>query len=216
MKFVADHHPYKEQKVRILNGAHTSMVLAAYLAGHDIVRECMEDEAVRAYLEGALFQEIIPTLSLPREDCEAFARAVEERFANPYIDHRLLDIALNSVSKWRARVLPSVTAYLEKTGRLPVRLTFSFAALCAFYTQGQRSGETYPVRDEAAVLEFFAAHAEDTSQMLITALAAQENFWGQDLNQLPGFTAAAAAHLERIRRDGIAAAMDACRKEAVL
>lgn len=97
-----------------------------------------------------------------------------------------------------------------------MRLTFSFAALCAFYTQGQRSGETYPVRDEAAVLEFFAAHAEDTSQMLITALAAQENFWGQDLNQLPGFTAAAAAHLERIRRDGIAAAMDACRKEAVL
>ena len=216
VKFVADHHPYKEQKVRILNGGHTSMVLAAYLAGHNIVRECMEDEAVRAYLEGALFQEIIPTLSLPREDCEAFARAVEERFANPYIDHRLLDIALNSVSKWRARVLPSVTAYLEKTGRLPVQLTFSFAALCAFYTQDQRSGEPYPVRDEAAVLEFFAAHAEDTSQMLITALAAQENFWGQDLNQLPSFTAAAAAHLERIRRDGIAAAMDACRKEAAL
>ena len=216
VKFVAEHHPYKEQKVRILNGGHTSMVLAAYLAGHNIVRECMEDEAVRAYLEGALFQEIIPTLSLPREDCEAFARAVEERFANPYIDHRLLDIALNSVSKWRARVLPSVTAYLEKTGRLPVQLTFSFAALCAFYTQDQRSGEPYPVRDEAAVLEFFAAHAEDTSQMLITALAAQENFWGQDLNQLPSFTAAAAAHLERIRRDGIAAAMDACRKEAAL
>lgn len=69
---------------------------------------------------------------------------MEERFANPYIDHRLLDIALNSVSKWRARVLPSVTAYLEKTGRLPVRLTFSFAALCAFYTQDQRSGEPYP------------------------------------------------------------------------
>lgn len=216
VKFVADHHPYKEQKVRILNGGHTSMVLAAYLAGHNIVRECMEDEAVRAYLEGALFQEIIPTLSLPREDCEAFARAVEERFANPYIDHRLLDIALNSVSKWRARVLPSVTAYLEKTGRLPVRLTFSFAALCAFYTQGQRSGEPYPVRDEAAVLNFFAAHAGDTAEALVTALAARENFWGQDLNRLPGFTAAAADDLQRIRRDGMAAAMEACRKEVAL
>lgn len=79
MKLVADHHPYKEQKVRILNGGHTSMVLAAYLAGHDIIRECMEDEAIRGYLEGTLFQEIIPTRSLPREDCEAFARAVEER-----------------------------------------------------------------------------------------------------------------------------------------
>ena len=79
VKLVADHHPYKEQKVRILNGGHTSMVLAAYLAGHDIIRECMEDEAIRGYLEGTLFQEIIPTRSLPREDCEAFARAVEER-----------------------------------------------------------------------------------------------------------------------------------------
>ena len=72
------------------------------------------------------------------------------------------------------------------------------------------------MRDEAAVLEFFAAHAEDTAEALVTALAAREDFWGQDLNRLPGFTAAAAAHLERIRRDGIAAAMDACRKEAVL
>ena len=213
---VDDHTPYKQRKVRILNGAHTAFVPGAFLAGRDIVRDCMEDPVIRDFMETCIYQEIIPTLSLPREDCEAFARAVEERFANPYIDHRLLDIALNSVSKWRARVLPSVTAYLEKTGRLPVRLTFSFAALCAFYTQGQRSGETYPVRDEAAVLEFFAAHAEDTSQMLITALAAQENFWGQNLNQLPGFTAAAAAHLERIRRDGIAVAMEACRKEAAL
>ena len=85
------------RKPLIIAGAVAGLVLAAYLAGHNIVRECMEDEAVRAYLEGALFQEIIPTLSLPREDCEAFARAVEERFANPYIDHRLLDIALNSV-----------------------------------------------------------------------------------------------------------------------
>ena len=72
------------------------------------------------------------------------------------------------------------------------------------------------MRDEAAVLEFFAAHAEDTSQMLITALAAQENFWGQDLNQLPGFTAAAADDLQRICRDGMAAAMEACRKESAL
>ena len=123
---------------------------------------------------------------------------------------------LSRIRKWAAWLVKNGLPCRPKTGRLPVQLTFSFAALCAFYTQDQRSGEPYPVRDEAAVLEFFAAHAEDTSQMLITALAAQENFWGQDLNQLPSFTAAAAAHLERIRRDGIAAAMDACRKEAAL
>lgn len=216
MKFVSDHHPYKEQKVRILNGGHTAMVPAAFLAGHDIVRTCMEDPAVRAFLEGALYEEIIPTLSLPREDCEAFARAVEERFANPYIDHRLLDIALNSVSKWRARVLPSVRAYPAGGGRLPVRLTFSFAALAAFYTQGMRDGVPYPVRDDAAVMEFFRQTKGLAPEALIRALAARTDFWGEDLNALPGFVPAAGQALERIRACGMAAALARCQEEAGL
>ncbi|MCQ5030472.1 tagaturonate reductase [Flavonifractor sp. DFI.6.63] len=216
VKFVSDHHPYKEQKVRILNGGHTAMVPAAFLAGHDIVRTCMEDPAVRAFLQGALYEEIIPTLSLPREDCEAFARAVEERFANPYIDHRLLDIALNSVSKWRARVLPSVRAYPAGGGRLPVRLTFSFAALAAFYTQGMRDGVPYPVRDDAAVMEFFRQTKGLAPEALIRALAARTDFWGEDLNALPGFVPAAGRALERIRACGMAAALARCQEEAGL
>ena len=196
VKFVSDHHPYKEQKVRILNGGHTAMVPAAFLAGHDIVRTCMEDPAVRAFLQGALYEEIIPTLSLPREDCEAFARAVEERFANPYIDHRLLDIALNSVSKWR--------------------LTFSFAALAAFYTQGMRNGVPYPVRDDAAVMEFFRQTKGLAPEALIRALAARTDFWGEDLNALPGFVPAAGRALERIRACGMAAALARCQEEAGL
>lgn len=214
VKFVSDHHPYKEQKVRILNGGHTCMVPVAFLLGHDIVRSGMEDPAVRGFLEDVLFREVIPTLPLPREDCESFARSVEERFANPYVDHRLMDIALNSVSKWRTRVLPSVTGYLRQNGRLPVRLVFSFAALCALYTQGQRGGEAYPLRDEEAVLDFFARHREDAAEELVSALAAREELWGQDLNLLPGFTAAAAAHLDRIRREGMAAALAECQREA--
>ena len=211
VKFVADHHPYKEQKVRILNGGHTAMVPAAFLAGHDIVRTCMEDPAVRAFLEGALFEEIIPTLSLPRTDCEAFARAVEERFSNPYIDHRLLDIALNSVSKWRARVLPSVNAFLAQNGRAPDRLTFSFAALAAFYTQAERCGHAYPVRDEPAVLDFFSQNSGLAPEALIAALAARTDFWGEDLRTLPGFVPAAGQALARIRADGMAAALADCR-----
>ena len=211
VKFVADHHPYKEQKVRILNGGHTAMVPAAFLAGHDIVRTCMEDPAVRAFLEGALFEEIIPTLSLPRTDCEAFARAVEERFSNPYIDHRLLDIALNSVSKWRARVLPSVNAFLAQNGRAPDRLTFSFAALAAFYTQAERCGHAYPVRDEPAVLDFFAQNSGLAPEALIAALAARTDFWGEDLRTLPGFVPAAGQALARIRAAGMAAALADCR-----
>ena len=123
---------------------------------------------------------------------------------------------LSRIRKWAAWLVKNGLPCRPKTGRLPVRLTFSFAALCAFYTQGQRSGEPYPVRDEAAVLNFFAAHADDTAEALVTALAARENFWGQDLNRLPGFTAAAADDLQRIRRDGMAAAMEACRKATAL
>ena len=214
VKFVPDHHPYKEQKVRILNGGHTAMVAAAFLAGHDIVRSSMADPAVLAFLKGALFTEIIPTLSLPRAESEAFAQAVEERFDNPYIDHRLLDIALNSVSKWRARVLPSVEAYQAKVHAVPRRLAFSFSALCAFYSQGERAGEPYPVRDDAAVLDFFAQHRNSEPEELLGAFAAQTSFWGRDLTELPGFVPEAAKALRRIYAQGMREALEACNREA--
>ncbi len=103
-----DHKPYKERKVRILNGAHTSIVMGAYLAGQDYVGGCMQDETILRFMNKALYEEIIPTLSLPKEDCVLFAEAVAERFANPFIEHALLAISLNSTAKWRARVLPSL------------------------------------------------------------------------------------------------------------
>ena len=99
--------PYKQRKVRILNGAHTSFVLASYLMGNDIVRESMNDDDVRNFMMGTLHEEVIPTLSLPKADLEEFADAVVARFNNPYVDHALLAISLNSVSKWRARCMPS-------------------------------------------------------------------------------------------------------------
>ena len=106
-----DHKPYKQRKVRILNGAHTSMVLGAYLAGQDIVRDCMEDPTIQGFMNKAIYDEIIPTLTLPKEELQDFAASVTERFRNPYIDHALLSISLNSTSKWKARVLPSLKAY---------------------------------------------------------------------------------------------------------
>lgn len=161
----------------------------------------------------ALFQEIIPTLSLPRAECEDFALAVEERFDNPYVDHRLVDIALNSVSKWRARVLPSVEAFHRRQGALPLRLVFSFAALCALYSRGE--GEGCPVRDEPAVLDFFARRQADGPEALVAAFAARVDFWGRDLTELPGFVPAAGRAMARIRADGMAAALEACGKEAL-
>jgi tagaturonate reductase len=204
IRVVGDVTPYKQRKVRILNGAHTSMVLAAYLAGKSIVRECMEDPVIRGFLDRALTDEIIPTLDLPRDELTAFAASVLDRFNNPYIDHRLLDIALNSTPKWKARVLPSVSEYVRRTGELPKCLTFSFAAYVAFYRDGSHA------RDDEWVLEFYRAHARDDAKTLMHAVVHNEQMWGGALTSLPGFEDAAAAALERIDAAGMCEAMREC------
>ncbi|MBE6910760.1 MAG: tagaturonate reductase [Ruminococcaceae bacterium] len=205
VRVVDDVTPYKQRKVRILNGAHTSMVPAAYLAGKKIVRECMEDAVIRGFLGRALTDEIIPTLDLPRGELTAFADAVLDRFDNPYIDHRLTDIALNSTAKWRARVLPSVVEYFRRADALPKCLTFSLAAYIAFCRDG---GDA--VRDEKWVLDFYASHARDDAAALARAVVENERMWGGALAALPGFADAVAAGLARIDEIGVYNAMKEC------
>ena len=200
IQVVDDVSPYKQRKVRILNGAHTSMVLAAHLAGKEIVRECMEDSVIHDFLHKALFAEIIPTLDLPEEELTAFANSVMDRFNNPYIDHRLLDIALNSTAKWKARVLPSVTEYQKRKGTLPRCLTFSFAAYIAFYRSGK-------AQDDAWVLDFFREHADDEPETLVRAVVENERMWGDTLSAIPGFAEAVTADLKCIREAGAYQAM---------
>ena len=193
---VDDHTPYKQRKVRILNGAHTSFVLGAYLKGFDIVRDCMNDDGVRGFMEETIYKEIIPTLSLPEQDLRDFAHAVTERFKNPFIDHRLLDISLNSVSKWRARCLPSVKGYVAKFGRQPKNLVSSFRSLVEFYGRGERwnadgsaleakrGADTYLVRDDRKVLEWFLANRGVPLDELVRRAAANADFWGEDITKL--------------------------------
>lgn len=217
---VDDHTPYKQRKVRILNGAHTSMVLAAYLAGQNIVRSCMEDDVIRGFMEKTIYQEIIPTLTLPKEELTEFAAAVTDRFNNPFIDHALLSIALNSTAKWKARVLPSLKGYVEKTGELPRCITFSFAAYIAFYHQGHtltdtallasRGEEEYAIQDDRWVLEFYLAHKNDTPGELAHAVCTNEKMWGEDLTQIPGFEAAVTKALEQVEVNGMYKAMADC------
>ena len=164
---VPDVTPYKKRKVRILNGSHTGMVLGAYLAGYDIVRDCMNDDAIRGYMNKMIFEEIIPVLPLAKEDVESFAAAVQDRYNNPFINHELLSISLNSTSKWKARNMPSFLEYLEKFGKLPVCLTMSFAAYIAFFSSDiqQRTetalvcrrpkGDCYNAVDDGWVALFF-------------------------------------------------------------
>ena len=192
-----NHKPYKQRKVRILNGAHTSMILAAYLAGKSIVRECMEDDTIREFMNGSIFEEIIPTLDLPEEELTEFANSVIDRFNNPYIDHRLTDIALNSRAKWKARVMPSIQEYFNRKGSLPEKLTFSLAAFIAYY---QKGGEF--VRDDQWVLDFFEAHRGDDAKTLANAVVNTEEMWGDALAKIPGFEEAVAAYLEKIETVG--------------
>lgn len=161
--------PYKKRKVRVLNGAHTSMVLAAHLYGLESVGECMKDENMLPYIKKAIFEEIIPVLGGTKEDID-FGNAVIDRFSNPYIKHLLLSIALNSVSKFKVRVLPTILEYREKFNKNPKVLTFSLAALIAFY-------KTDKANDDEKVLEFMKnASVEDVLQ--------NKDFWGQDISFL--------------------------------
>jgi tagaturonate reductase len=195
---------YKQRKVRILNGAHTSTVCAGLLCGLETVGEMMADPMLRSYLETEIAQEIIPTLDLPRSELDAFAASVIERFQNPFIRHELLTITLNSTSKWRARVLPSVIEYLKRKGFLPKLLTFSFAAYAEFLRCGK-----FDCKDDKEVLEFFSAHCSDSAEDLMAALCAQELFWGQDLAAIPGFLAAVTDGLKAIQSEGMRAAAEA-------
>lgn len=215
--FTDNQKPYKQRKVRILNGAHTSFVLASYLCGNDIVLESMNDELILKYIKATIFDEVIPTLTLPKQDLVDFAEAVLTRFNNPYVKHAHLSISLNSVSKWRARCMPSFLEYIEKEGKFPAHLTFSLAALMAFYTGteirdkaliGHRDGQEYNIMDDADVLEFFAANSSKEPAEYAHAVLSNENFWGQDLTKLAGVEEAVTNYISDIRSMGMRKTME--------
>ena len=177
--FVKDLTPYRTRKVRILNGAHTTLVPVAWLKGLRTVRESVEDLEVGNYLLKAIHVEIIPTLDLPKEELTSFADDVMDRFRNPFIKHELVNISLNSISKYRVRVLPSVLRYIELKNQLPKRLLYSLAALIKLY-QTQ-------VKDTPEVAEFFQrAWAGNDAIHAAKAVLGNKDFWGQDLNEIPG------------------------------
>ena len=219
---VPDVTPYKKRKVRILNGAHTGFVLGAYLAGFDIVRDCMHDDVIRGFMNKMLLEEVVPILPLDQEDCKQFAAAVEDRFNNPFVNHELMSISLNSTAKWRARNMPSLLEYVEKNGTLPTCLSLGLAAYIAFYSndiQGltdkglvckRAKGNEYTVSDDRWVLEFYNAHKDDDIPTLVHAVMTNEQMWGQDLTAVPGLEQRTVENLTKIRTEGAKAAFAAC------
>ncbi len=218
----ADMTPYKKRKVRILNGAHTGFVLGAYLGGFDIVRDCMNDDTVLGYMNKMLLDEIVPILPLDQEDCKTFASAVQDRFNNPFVNHELMSISLNSTAKWRARNMPSFLEYIEAKGELPKCLTMSFAAYMAFFSNDiqeltdaglvcrRPAGNTYVCSDDRWALEFYYDHRDDSVEDLVHAVMTNVQMWGQDLTAIEGFEAATVANLKMIREQGAMAAYASC------
>lgn len=185
-----DAKPYKKRKVRILNGGHTSMVLGAYLYGLETVGECLKDEKVSAFLKKCLFDEIVPTLGDTDTD-KQFASAVLERFANPFIKHQLLSIALNSVSKFQVRVLPTILEYKDKFGEYPKALTFSMAALISFY-------RTDKANDGEEIMNFMKTAS-------VEEIMKREDYWHADLSAMIPMVQ---EYYDLIQSKGMAAAYD--------
>ncbi|MFT8343253.1 MAG: tagaturonate reductase, partial [Clostridium beijerinckii] len=154
VKVVDDMTPYRTRKVRILNGPHTAMVPVAYLYGLETVGEAVDHEVIGRYVHDVIYDEIIETLDLPHEELVEFADAIIERFQNPYVKHYLMSIALNSLSKYKTRDLPSLTEYLKRKGALPKKLVFSLASLIEFY-KGKRGDKDIQLTDDEDILELF-------------------------------------------------------------
>ncbi|MDR0589396.1 MAG: tagaturonate reductase [Spirochaetaceae bacterium] len=215
---------YRTRKVRILNGAHTSSVLAAYLYGLDTVEQCIHDPLIIKMMKRGIFDEIIPSMEGDEAELIQYAQDVLERFANPYIKHLLLSIALNSVSKFKTRVLPSLIGYITKKGKLPPVLVFSLAALIAFYEggdlsgrelRGSRNGTAYSIQDDEDVLKRFAALYAETggdeaarAEKITRAVLGSADWWGEDLREYAGLEAAVSAYLGAIRKSGVKAVIE--------
>ena len=201
--FTDNLEPYRTRKVRILNGAHTSLVPVAYLYGIEKVRESLEDDVVGMFLKNTIFNEICKTLDFPEEELRQFSKDVLDRFRNPYLEHALMSISLNSTSKYKVRVLPSVLEFIKRKNKNPKLLLFSLAALIAFY-RGERGEERFSVKDDQSALDFFVTQwAKGDIASVVEATLKNIDLWGIDLTQFEGLQEVVTDNLESIIINGM-------------
>ena len=194
---------YKKRKVRVLNGSHTNLVPAGLMLGAVTVYDCMNDEKLSAFVNDTLKEEINPFVSDNITATTAFADSVKERFMNPYLNHQLTSISLNSISKWRARVLPSFKDYYAKYGKIAAKLTVGFSYLMALYSsiklvdgkyQVQLKERAIELMDDKPYLDYFA------NGNAVEAFMADETVWGEDLTKYENFANEVLANVEKIKQ----------------
>ena len=209
--FADDIKPYKQRKVKILNGSHTAMVPVAYLCGIDTVGEAVNDPTIGKFVHDFIFDEVNPTIDLPQDQMVAFATSVIERYRNPYIRHELMSIALNSTTKFRTRLLPTLEDYVRKEGKLPYHLVFAFAALCLFH-KGKRGCDDITLKDDPALLahwkQMWEECGSDYLKFAREALSWKEA-WEMDMNTIhPDLAKTVAGYLKAMEQKGMRAAVE--------
>ncbi len=207
--FVPSEAPYHERKVTLLNGPHTVLSPVGYLSGLDTVKECVEDPQVGQFVRKVMYGELMETLNLPKEELQAFADSVVERFLNPYVKHFVTSIMLNSFPKYKTRDLPGLKTYLERKGELPKGLVLGLAAIITYYKGGKRGDVEIVPNDDAAIVALLKdLWATGDLRKVAEGVLAAEFIWGENLNEIPGLTDLVVADLEIIQNEGMRAAVE--------
>ena len=207
--FVPSEAPYHERKVTLLNGPHTVLSPVGYLSGLNTVKECCEDPVIGKFVHKAMYEELMETLNLPKEELKAFADDVMDRFRNPFVKHFVTSIMLNSFPKYKTRDLPGLKTYLERKGELPKALVLGLAGIITYYKGGKRGEDDIVPNDDPKITE---ALTQLWSTGDVAAIAkgvlADEFIWGEDLNAVPGLTEMLTADLALIQEKGMRAAVE--------
>ena len=203
--FVPSEAPYHERKVTLLNGPHTVLSPVAYLSGINIVREACEHEVVGKYIHKVMFEELMETLNLPKDELKKFAEDVLERFNNPFVDHQVTSIMLNSFPKYETRDLPGLKVYLERKGELPKGLVLGLAAIITYYKGGVRAdGVEIVPNDAPEIMQLLKdLWATGCTKKVTEGVLAAESIWGENLNNIPGLTDAVKGYLDSIQEKGM-------------
>jgi tagaturonate reductase len=210
--FTEDSTPFRERKVKILNGSHTALVPVAYLSGLRIVRDTVDHPLLRQFLDRLLKEEILAALDMPKAELREYAESVVDRFKNPYIDHYWLTISLNSFAKWKVRLLPSLLSYVAQHGKAPVLMSFSLACLIRFY-KGSYAGEEIALNDEARVMEYLQeAWQAGEAPAIAEKVLSWSGHWGQDLTAVPDLLAQVTDYLGRLEKEDVPAILQSLLK----
>jgi tagaturonate reductase len=218
VRIVDDVTPYRTRKVRLLNGPHTVMTPIAYLSGEEYVRETLEHELLGKFVREVMKQEILPTIDLPRDEMEKYMEKILDRFLNPFVQHALMSISLNSMSKFKARVLPTIFDYNKANGELPQGLILALAALIAFY-RGKYGDKTINISDDASIIEFFKGLWDkyDSNEFsplnIVKSVLGNTELWDQDLNKVNNMTDLTAGYLTDILKNGMLTVVESIVKE---